>query len=73
MNRQYSYNNFDYKYMHKGQLLLLLYIFVCGWVIDILHRPPKPVNPKELTGSLEFIYNQNNVHMISRVIRVNLQ
>ena len=39
MNRQYSYNNFDYKYMHKGHLLLLLYIFLCGWVIDILQIP----------------------------------
>ena len=37
---QYSYNNLDYKYMHNGQLLLLLYTFLCGWVIDILQILP---------------------------------
>ena len=30
MNRQFSYNNFDSKYMHKSQLLLLIYLFLCG-------------------------------------------
>ena len=52
MNRQYSYNNFDYKYMHKGQLLLLFYIFLCGWVIDILQRP-KTRKPERVKKSLK--------------------
>ena len=42
MNRQFSYNNFDCKYMQKNQLLLLLYLFLCGWLIDIFQRPPNP-------------------------------
>ena len=50
MNRQFSYNNFDCKYMHKTQLLLLLYLFLCGWLIDIFQRhqtcKPERVNIK---------------------------
>ena len=42
MNKQFSYNNFDCKYMHKTQLLLLLYLFLCGWLIDIFQRPQNP-------------------------------
>ena len=38
MNRQYSYNNFDYKYMHKGQLLFC-YTYFC---VDGLLTFPKP-------------------------------
>ena len=30
MNRQYSYNNFDFKYMHKAITSFVIHIFV--WI-----------------------------------------
>ena len=47
MNMQFSYNNFDCKYMHKSQLLLLIYLFLCGWLIDIF-KDPKTRKPERV-------------------------
>ena len=66
MNRQYSYNNFDYKYMHKSQLLPLLYIFLCGWVIDPKTRKPKRVNIGSRIDS-----NKNIKNIIKSVINIH--
>ena len=38
---QFSYNNFDCKYMHKTQLLLLLYTYFCVDGLLTVFKDPK--------------------------------
>ena len=52
MNRQFSYNNFDCKYMHKSQLLLLIYLFCVDGLLTFFKDPKtrKPERVKNLSN-----------------------
>ena len=51
MNMQYSYNNFDYKYMHKGQLpYFFCYTYFCVDGLLTFFKDPKTRLPERGNG-----------------------
>ena len=66
MNRQYSYNNLDYEYMHRGQLLLF-YTYFCVDGLLTFFKDPKTRKPERVNLISLFKYGDHACTTNSRL------